>query len=59
MSTGRSAVPLGDLLRAPACFPFDLRVSGRDVARRPRLDLSRQGREDVVGLPAQGTELRR
>lgn len=52
VSTGRYAVPLGYLLRAPACFPFDLRVSGRDVARRPRLDISRQGREDVVGLAA-------
>ena len=47
---GRGAVPLGDLLRGPACFPFDLRVSARDVARRPRLELVREGREDVVRL---------
>lgn len=49
-STGRRAVPLGALLRTPACFPFDLRVSARDLARRPRLDLVREGREDVVRL---------
>lgn len=49
-STGRSACPLGALLRAPACFPFDLRVAARDLARRPRLDLIREGREDVVRL---------
>ena len=47
---GRDAVPLGDLLRGPACFPFDLQVSARDVARRPRLELVREGREDVVRL---------
>lgn len=49
-SSGRSAVFLGELLRSPACFPFDLRASARDLARRPRLELVREGREDIVRL---------
>lgn len=47
-STGRSAAPLGELLRSPACFPFDLRAAACDLVRRPRLELVREGREDIV-----------
>src|SRR5689334_9872263 len=49
----QSAVPLPQLLRHPAAFPFQLEISAQDLRRSPSFEIDRQGLDlDVVSLAA-------
>jgi hypothetical protein len=49
----QSAMPLAQLLRHPAAFPFQLEVTARDLRLSQRFEINRQGLDvDVVSLSA-------
>ena len=49
----QSAVPMPQLLRHPAGFPFQLEIAAHDLRRSGRFEISRQGLDiDVVSLSA-------
>lgn len=46
--TDRQQYPLHGLVGSASFYPFDLRLSARDVTRRPRLEIHHQGLDGVV-----------
>ena len=49
----QSALPLPQLLRHPAAFPFQFEVTAHDLRRSPCFEINRQGLDiDVVSLTA-------